>query len=500
MFKELVKVFGETIVYGFTGVASTLASAFLVPFYTRVLTPADYGVSALIGTLFSILVVVANLGMSSAIFQAYFRAKQRERRDVVGTSFISQTIFPLSLSLVVFSLAGFISQILFGDNSAAYFVRLSSLALFFNAGIMVPLALLRAEGHPVNYVSINLVKLFSTILLSILLVVVLRLGLNGVFWANLAGAFFGYLMGLAYTLKRIKLVFSKYWIGVMLRFGGPLVPAGLALWVLNSSDRYFLNAFVGISDVGIYNVGYKVGALVTLVGSSLQLAYPRFLFAIYNDKPNPKDYFKKINTYFYLLTFTAAFVVSVFAKEGVQILTGPAFHDAYKVVPLIAFSYVAYSLYQNFGTGVFLAKKTYLSAVSTAIASGLNLILHYLLISRFGIMGAALSTFLSFLFLALIQLRFSQGVYRFQFEFRRLLKVFVVGGTLVYMSTLMNFGLAASLLAKFLLVVAFPVLLYLLKFFEERELKKLSVIWSVLKSSRGRPGVFVDSLKQELIT
>ena len=68
------------------------------------------------------------------------------------------------------------------------------------------------------------------------------------------------------------------------------------------------------------------------------------------------------------------------------------------------------------------------------------------------------------------------------------------------MSTLMNFGLAASLLAKFLLVVAFPVLLYLLKFFEERELKKLSVIWSVLKSSRGRPGVFVDSLKQELIT
>lgn len=500
MFKELKKVFGETVVYGFTGVASTLASIFLVPVYTRILTPSDYGVSTLLGTLFSILIVIANMGMNSAIFMAYFRAKEKERKDIVGTAFISQTLFPFLISAIVFLLASFISRILLGSDSYSFLVVLSAIALFFNTGITIPLALLRAEGRPVNFVSINLVKLLSTILFSLVLVVGLRLGLLGVFWANLVGAVLGYLVGLGYTIRRIRFVFSKYWLIEMLKFGAPMVPAGLALWVLNSSDRYFLNAFTSTADVGIYNVGYKVGSLLTLVAGALQLAYPRFLFSIYNGKPNPKDYFKKINTYFYLITFTFALAISIFSKEAILILTGSAFHSSYVVVPLIAFSYVAYGLYQNFGTGVAVVKKTYFSAVATLIAGGLNLFLNYVLISRFGMMGAAVSTLLSFTALALIELIFSQRVYPITFEFRRLFIVLISGGVLVYVATLIDFSLAASIIAKFMILAVFPVLLYFLKFFEERELKKLAKIWGFVKASRGRPGKLVNALKQELIT
>src|SRR3989304_1721596 len=120
MFKELVKVFGETVIYGLTGVASTLASVFLVPFYTRILSPDDYGVSALIGILFSIFVVIANLGMSSAIFRSYFIAKGNERGKVAGTALVSQTIFPFLISLVAFLAAGVISRVLFGNGSNTY--------------------------------------------------------------------------------------------------------------------------------------------------------------------------------------------------------------------------------------------------------------------------------------------------------------------------------------------------------------------------------------------
>jgi O-antigen/teichoic acid export membrane protein len=499
MFKEIIKVFGETIVYGVTGVASTLASVFLVPFYTRVLTPFDYGISALIGTLFTILVVVANLGMGSAIFRSYFEARDKEREVVAGTSFISQTIFPFLISAATFLMSRSISRALFGNDDSTFLVKLSSVALFFNAGIVVPLALLRAAGKPTNYVSISLVKLFSTIAFSILLVVVLRLGLPGVFWANLFGAVLGYLMGLGYTIRRIKLVFSKYWLREMLRFGVPLIPAGLAMWVLNSSDRYFLNHFFGTADVGIYNVGYRVGSLITLVVGAVQLAYSRFVFSIYNDRNDAKYYFKKISTYFYLLIFTCALLLSVFAKEAIQILTGSAFHSAYVVVPLISLSYVAYGLYFNFGTGIYVMGKTYLSAISTALAGGTNLVFNYFLISKFGMMGAAVSTLASFLILALIQLKFSQRVYRIPFEFKRFLTVLAIGGVLIYVSTLVNFGLIASLSIKSLLVLAFPVLLYFAKFFEERELQKLLTIWAAVKSSRGNPKVFLDSMKQDLI-
>ena len=499
MFKELTKVFGETIVYGFTGVASTLASVFLVPIYTRLLTPFDYGVSALLGTLFSIIAVVANMGMSSAIFWAYFKAKEDERRSVVGTAFIFQTIFPFLIAITAFLLSGFISSFLFGSESYANLVMIASATLFFNVSVAVSLAMLRARGEPTRYVSVNLIGLFVTIVISLVLVVGFRAGLVGMFVGNLIGAFAMYLSGLVVVIPRLTLSFSKFWIKEMLSFGAPMMPAGLAMWALNSSDRYFLNAFTSTADVGIYNIGYKVGSLAVLLVSALQLAYPRFIFSIYNEKPNPQDYFKKITTYFYLLNFTFALGISIFSKEAVQILTGPAFHSSYVVVPLIAFSYVGLGLYYNFATGVFVVGKTFYTTIAVLLAGGLNLILNYFLISRFGMIGAAASTLLSFVSLAFLELYFSQRVYPIKIEFRRLFTVAVVGGGLTYLASLVSGGLLVSLAIKILIFAAFPVLLYILGFFEEREIKKLSRIWVLVKSSRGNPKELVDSIRRGLL-
>ena len=499
MFKELIKVFGETIVYGLTGVASTLASVFLIPIYTRILTPGDYGVIALLSTFSNIIGVIAAMGMGSAVFWAYFRAKGEERPSVVGTSFIFQTLFPLLISAVIFLMSGSISQLLFGSTGNAYLVELAAVALFFNAGIAVPLALLRAEGHPTNFVSINLVRLLSTLFISIVLVAVLRYGLAGVFWASLIGSALGYLAGLVYTFKRISFTFSKYWFLEMLKFGAPMMPAGLAIWTLNSSDRYFLNAFASTADVGIYNIGYKVGSLIALIVSALQLAYPRFLWSVFHDKPNPKDYYKKIVTYFFLINLSAAFTISIFSREAVKILTGSAFHSAYIVVPFVAFSYVAYGLFQSFGTGVTVVRKTYFSALAALGAAVFNLFMNYVLISRFGMMGAAVSTLLSFAFLAFLELRFSQRVYPINFEFGRMLKATLAGVALVIAASFLNLDILPSLLVKSLLFLVFPALLYLFGFFEERELKKLSRIWLFVKKSRFRPKKIFDGLKQEII-
>jgi O-antigen/teichoic acid export membrane protein len=499
MFKELTKVFGETVVYGLIGAASTLVSVFLVPIYTRILTPEDYGVAALLTTLFVIIGVVANLGMSSAIFWAYFKAEEKDRKGVVGTSFISQTIFPLLVSFLVFLFAGLISRTLFSSPNFANLVEISAATLFFNTGVGVPLALLRAEGRAGSFVSVSLFKIVGTVVFSVILVVVLRWGLAGVFWANLAGAVLSYLIGLVYTLRRIIFKFSWYWLSEMLKFGVPMVPAGLAMWALNSSDRYFLNAFVGTGEVGIYNVGYKVGSLVALVVSAVQLAYPRFVFSIYNEKPNPQDYFRKFNTYLYLLTFTSALLIAIFAKEAIEILTGAAFHSSFTVVPLIAFSYVGLGMYYTFATGVFVVGKTLYTTFAVLITGGLNLVMNWFLISRWGMMGAAISTLLSFVSLAFIELYFSQRVYPVTIEFRRLVIVAAIGGGLAYLASFVSGGLIFSLALKTLIFASFPALLYILGFFDARELKKLTQIWEVVKKSQFRPKKIIENIRQDLI-
>ena len=128
------------------------------------------------------------------------------------------------------------------------------------------------------------------------------------------------------------------------------------------------------------------------------------------------------------------------------------------------------------------------------------MVLNYALISRFGMMGAALATFLSFLFLAIAELFFSQRVYPIKFEFKRLITISIVGGSLAYLATLVDFDLVPSLLVKAILLSAFPVLLYLFGFLEENELKKLFQVWGTVKKARFRPKLVWDSIRQEMIS
>ena len=94
MFNDIPKVFKHSLVYGFTGIASTLAAVLLVPIYTRILSPSDYGVIAILSTLGPILVLVLNLGLGSAMFLAYFRAEgENEKKKVVGTALSFQVLF-----------------------------------------------------------------------------------------------------------------------------------------------------------------------------------------------------------------------------------------------------------------------------------------------------------------------------------------------------------------------------------------------------------------------
>ena len=114
-------------------------------------------------------------------------------------------------------------------------------------------------------------------------------------------------------------------------------------------------------------------------------------------------------------------------------------------------------------------------------------------------MGAALATFLSFSFLAIIQLLMAQRIYAIPYEFKRIGLVLLIGITLVIASNLINFDLLTSLFVKSIFFTLFPVVLYLFRFFEDRELKALRKIWLFFKSSRGNPKTLIELIRQDFV-
>ncbi len=92
MFSQLFRLSKHSIVYGLGVAASQLVGFFLLPIYTRYLTPSDYGVLEIFGATGGILGIVFVMGLGSALFMSYFSYDDEEnRKTVVSTTLIFLT-------------------------------------------------------------------------------------------------------------------------------------------------------------------------------------------------------------------------------------------------------------------------------------------------------------------------------------------------------------------------------------------------------------------------
>src|SRR5207247_7499158 len=92
----------------------------------------------------------------------------------------------------------------------------------------------------VAFVLASFVNILITVAGTVLLVVVLDKGPLGVLVGNFTGTLCVYVALVAYRREQLGLQFDRGLLREMNRFGMPLVPSALALWVTNFSDRFFL--------------------------------------------------------------------------------------------------------------------------------------------------------------------------------------------------------------------------------------------------------------------
>lgn len=473
MYKEIFGVFKNSVTYGIPGISSTIAAVFLIPIFTRVLSPQDYGIVSLFSILIVVLVIIFDFGMSTALFRFYFNVSTREKKTVASSSFFFQLIIGIVLTFSLIIFAPVLNQLLFKGTQPIVFLYLIILTVLFKANLNVPLAILRAKKRPQQYSFLTLSSLFLSITLSIIFVVVFRMGVLGVILANFVSFALVYLASLPYIFKFINFSISVKKIKEMLHYGTPLIPAGIALWVIHMSDRYLLNIFVDISSVGIYSVGYRIGAAVVIVISSIQLAFSPFVHSV-SARPDAKTIYKVFAKYY---LFFIAFIVlstSVFSKELIQILTGPKFHEAYVLIPIIAFAHIPFGLYFVFSLGVAITKKTIFTTISTTFAAISNLGLNFILIPLFGITGAAASTLIAFSVLMLSIWYFSQRFYKVDYEYKNMVLIVVVSILIFYLSQLISLdSFVLSIAVKLGLLLSYFLILFILGLFSYDEKMKL---------------------------
>jgi O-antigen/teichoic acid export membrane protein len=478
MFKQLLRLSSHSIIYGFGVVVSQLVGFFLIPLYTRYLTPGDYGALEIFTATMSVLSVVFGLGLTTALFRSYYLHDDAEKKKtVISTAFLFLTATSAILTLLLIGLSHSFSTLLFHSGEYTFYFRVIFLTLFCNTGVAIGLSVLQARQEPTRYALVAVSQVVISIALNIVFVIVLHKGVLGILEATLIAAAMIYLSLMATLIKRAGFSFSRDELKRMLAFGLPLVPAGLSSWILTLSDRYFLQFLSTPTELGLYSLGYKFGMVISpLLVGPFQLAFTPFTFYLAKEQ-NAKQTFSRILTYFMLVAMLAALALSVLSREVLAIMATPAFHSAYKVIPLIALSYVLYGCYFVLMVGINLEGKTRSLAVFVACAAVLNLGLNYTLIPHYGMMGAAIATLISYIILPVGSYLVSQRYYPIKYEWGRVAKICLAFGVIFAGSLFIPYqsGVVTGVY-KLLTLLAYPILLYVFRFYHPEEIQKTKEI------------------------
>jgi O-antigen/teichoic acid export membrane protein len=458
---QLRRLGKHSAIYGLGGLVQRILAVLLLPVYTRYLSPADYGTVETLIALTTVLVITLRLGIANAFIRFYFDSPDpAERRRVLRTSFwFTMGMATLGLALgLLFSRE--ISSVLFGSAGEAEIVAAAFVGLWAQMNYEQLTALFRVEERSVAFVTASLANIAITIGATLLLVVRLDQGPLGVIVGGFTGTLVVYVALLGYRREQLGLQFDRELLRRMNRFGLPLVPSALFLWVTNFSDRFFLLKLADAEEVGLYSIGVRIASAMVLILTAFRMSWPAFAYSI-EDDDEARHTYAYVLTYVVLVTTWVATGLGLLSPWIVDWIAAPAFSSSSSVVGPLAFAVVIFSAFVVVVVAVGRARRMQFNWVVSAVAAAVNVAVNLLLIPRYGMMGSAIALMAAYATMLAGTVWRAQRIFFVPYQWRRAFTAGFTGVALVVAGKLIGGGLPVALL----FALVYPFVLFPLGFY-----------------------------------
>jgi O-antigen/teichoic acid export membrane protein len=422
----------DTVVYGLGNGLKKFIGLFLLPFYTRALSVGEFGMLETLGTAAALLGGFLSVGLESAGGFYFFKAGDDQKGTVLSTAFFLRLLSFLAL-IPIFLFRESLSLLLFDTPSNGSLIVLLCLLVPVNLLMSEQSHLFRYFRQPWRYNLMTIVKSLVNIGLGITLVIWLKKGVEGAMWARVGSSLLVVVLVFGFfNYRKYSFRFSREWARRLLKYGFPLIWAGLAAWIYNSSDRFFLLYYHDLHEVGLYSIGAIFSQPALLLNMAVQMSFGVLFFqSYYAEQDNEKPRTRKMAIDIFVLYLAGAVILStglsVFADVLIPFVATPDYAQGAKVVPFLVFSYIAAQSYQTMGPGISLAEKTWHFAWITGLTAVLNIGLIFILVPRWGMLGAGLATLVSFVVYWQIKVRIAAKYFPLSYPFFRIMLFFFLG-------------------------------------------------------------------------
>jgi O-antigen/teichoic acid export membrane protein len=488
IYAALKRLGKHSVIYALGPAVHKLLGFLLLPFVTVWIGTSastragNYGVLEIGSVTIAIAAQVLGINLLHGMTRFHPEyATEKERGTLVTTTLILLAGTTGAALLLAWIFRGPAAQLVFESRDFAPAIVVVFAILFFQTIGQVGLRWLQILERSVTYGVLTTIKLLAEIGLKVWLLLI-GLAYMGAFYSVLGCEALIALVLFTVIVRKLGLSFSGAMAKRLVAYSWPLVLSGLFMFVLHQADRFFVQHLRGEGQVGLYGLAYKLGSVGnTVFFEAFGLIWFPFVFAL-KDEEVVRRLSRKVLTYFNLLMCAVTLVLALFAREIIRAMAAPEFHEAWRALPIIALGYLFWALFQVSSTTFYLQKKTGTVSALVASAAAMNLACNAILVPRFGYLGAAWATVLTFAALAVATWIAAERLMPIRPETGRVIVPILLAGALFWASTLLpDLPAAGTIAAKCALAALLPAILVVSGYLAPEERAKIREIWGTIR-------------------
>ncbi len=392
--------------YASAGLAASLLGLVTFPLLTRALSVGDYGLLGLVMSTATVFVAVGKLGLQHSMIR--FFAAEQER----GAKHLKNMLSTIATSLSLMSL---VCVLLWLGYSQFVVPRISdsseAVSLFLVATLLVPVKMLSSGAQNLLRANENsgmnaIASVFEKLLrLALIVACLFTIGLDAAHIVSISIvselALLLLLLKSAWPfLKDIRPQLKMLTLGPLIVFGLPSMAGEIAGLLLEVGDRYVIEAYLGAEKLGLYAAAYNMSMyLEWVLIVSLQAAMIPHYVRLY-ERSGEAATVAFVTSALRSYVLAGVGIMAVFcavAPELLMLLAGDRYAAGGAIVPWVVAALLVGGGTHLFAAGLYIYKKPIMLVTWTLIAFVINIVLNILTVPTYGLVAAAIATFVCYL-------------------------------------------------------------------------------------------------------
>ncbi len=486
MANPIKSLIGQTAIYGLSSIIGRFINYLLVPIYTYVfVNQAEYGVVTELGAYVVFLLIILTYGMETGLFR--FTQQKEHAPSLVYSTVISSLLATSTLFLIIIFLFYKDIASLLDYGAHPEYILMMGITVGIDAFSAIPFAYLRIRNKAKRFAVIKLINIALNVGFNLFFIIFCprfcgennfvyqlfyhQLDVGSIFLSYVLASFFTLIL----LIPDIRLAFVHYQFSgsllkQILKYSLPLMFAGLAGMTTDTLDRILLKYLTVVpvgeahpqdyimAQLGIYGANAKIAIIMVLFIQAFRYAAEPFFFN-QSDKKDAKELYARIMNYFIIFGLSVFVGITLFL-DIVQYFIGGTYREGLVVVPVLLIAKLLFGIVFNLSIWYKLTNLTKYGALIAFAGAFVSVSLNFILIPRYGYLGAAWTSVFAYAFMLILSYFLGQKHYKINYDLKNIFLYFIVALSIYFINVYIRQIFDYYLIVNVFLLLAFLFFIY----------------------------------------